>query len=37
MGYGQGSYLPFLLACFKAWCLRATEKIKYVEVRGGIL
>jgi hypothetical protein len=37
MGYGQGSHLPLLLACLKAWRLRAIEKIKDVEVRGGIL
>jgi len=32
--------VPIYLCCWhvlKAWCLRGTEKIKDVEVRGGIL
>jgi len=32
MGYGQGSHLTLLLA----WHLHGIEKIKDVEVRGGI-
>ncbi len=37
MGYGQGSRLLLLLACFQTWRLRGTKKIKDVEVQGGIL
>jgi len=37
MGYGQGSHLPLLLACSESMALTCTEKIKDVEVRGGIL
>jgi hypothetical protein len=37
MGYGQGSHLPLLLACFQNMALNGTKKIKDVEMRGGIL
>jgi hypothetical protein len=36
MGYGQGSIYICCWHVLKAWHLRGTEKIKNVEVRGGI-